>query len=497
MEIIPVNRKFIQLVKGLLLVCCSMALTSCAHESKYSFEKIGNCNYQVQTGDFSVATTYEEAAKQKDRNYALWDNQLGSIYLAEGDNEKALDSFLEAHYLMNNIPAFKELERKAVSLTGPEDNKAYKGDPYEKAMNSLYVGLLLYDKGDFENAIAAFKTGILADSDSKEDSYKSDIAILYLLVSRIAKKIGDESLSNDYLNAVKELFNNPNYSILGFDETLINKMLDLKNNVLLVVEFGEGPFKTRSGQYGELAVIYGYNYDINGWNIMIDGKVNPDNQIYSNTDVYLQASTRGGRKMDGILKGKAQFKTNAANTSVAMLEASNQIMDQANAVRAANPYADTTGYALAAGVTALFAGGAAIMSAITNPKADIRYWSLLPEHINIFPLFISPGKHNIVLEFIDKQNSQSVNGEIAAKSYYGFDIDIPKEKDNVIFKRILRYKVSNKPGFVTQKSDNLSDKSIGDENVFNKLINKFKSYFNRGKTSDPSNNIKSSNNTNN
>ncbi len=387
-----------------------------------------------------MTVTYEEAAKLGDRNYALWNNQLGSIYLTQGDYEKALDSFLKAHYLMNNVAAFKELERSAVALTGSEDTKAYKGDPYEKAINSFYTGLLLYNKGDLENAIAAFKTGILADSDSEAESFKSDIAILYLLVSRIAKKLGNESLSNDYCSAVKGLQSSADYSILGFNDELIKKMLNLNNNLLLIVEFGEGPFKTRRGQYGELAVINGDRYDISGLNIKIDGKYNSNNQVYSNTDIYLQASTRGGRKMDGILKGKAQFKTDASNNAVAALDLSTQFVNQANQARAANPYADTSGYAAAAAISALFAGGAAIASGITNPKADIRHWTLLPEHIIIFPLFLPTGKHKINVEFNDGRYKRS-----DIKSNYEFDVDIQKDKDNVIFKRILNYQISESP----------------------------------------------------
>lgn len=466
-------KKVIQTNRGLLLVCCSMFLTSCAHLDKYSFERIGYSNYQFQSGKFtSIKETYEEAAKQKDRNYALWNNQLGSIYLAQGDYDRALDAFLKAYYLMNNIPAFKELESKAVSLTSSEDKKAYKGDPYERSINSLYVGLLLYNKGDLENAMAAFKNGILADSESKGVEYKSDIAVLYLIASRITKKLGDESLSNDYLNAVKELYNNPNYYKLGFNDEFIQRILNLKNNILLVVEFGEGPFKSRRGQYGELAVVCGDKYDTNSLNIIIDGKLDIGSQAYSDTDVYFQASTRGGRKMDGILKGKAQFKTNAANTSVAALDLSNQFINQANQVRAANPYADTSGYAVGALFSALFAGGSAIASAITNPKADIRQWSLLPENIIIFPLFLSPGKHKINIGFIDGRYSR-----VTDESNYEFEADIQKDKDNIIFRRVLNYQVTANSRILPSKQAIRQGGDAGmDEKLLNALIGKDMSY---------------------
>ncbi len=355
-------------------------------------------------------------------------------------------------------------------MTGSEDRKAYKGDPYEKAMNSLYVGLLLYSEGDLDNAMAAFKNGILADSDSEEETYKSDIAILYLLASRVAKKIGNESLSNDYSNAVKELAANLNYSLLGFSDALIQKMLDLKNNVLLVIEFGEGPSKSRRGAYGELAVIDGDRYEVQGWKIMIDGKEEDGDQVYSNTDVFFQASTRGGRAMDGILKGKAQFKTDAANTSVAMMDLSQQFANQANQVRAANPYADTTGYALASGIAALFAGCSAVASAVTNPKADIRCWTLLPEHVIIFPLFLSLGKHSINIEFLNGHNSVSGTDGAVDRSNYKFDVDIQNDKDTVIFKRMLRYQVVTEQIVQSGESAGLSEK------VFKMLIDRGKGF---------------------
>jgi len=244
-------------------------------------------------------------------------------------------------------------------------------------------------------------------------------------------------LGDDYYSVVKKLKNDSNYSYLGFDDELTNKILDLKNNVLLIIEFGEGPFKSRRGRYGELAVVNGDRYDIKDWNLKIDGKLNPKNQAYSNTDVYFQASTRGGRKMDSILKGKAQFKTNAANTSIVALTASQRLMNQANQTSDPNSKAVL---ACAAGVSALFSGGAAIMSKITNPKADIRYWSLLPEHIVIYPLFIPQGKHKISIEF---NNNRYTNSD--QRCGYEFDINVQRDKDNIIFKRILNYQVSVKP----------------------------------------------------
>lgn len=424
MKRILLKRKIISLAQCLLLIFSNLPLTSCAHVSKYDFDRMNNyIQDPYSTNLNSEIKKYDEAIKVPDRNYALWNNQLGSLYLVQGDYGKALDAFLKAYYLMNDISAFNNLEARAISLTGSEDSKAYKGDPYEKAINAFYVGLLLYNQGDLENAMAAFKNGILADSDSKEEVYKSDLTLLYLLAARVAKKSGKEDLGNDF-------YKEPGFTSLDQKDGAAQEIVNLNNNTLLVIELGQGPYKYRTGKYGEMAKILdrdSTNYDPR---IIVDGYGGTASQAYSEIDVYFQASTRGGRKMDGILKGKAQFKDSAAGTSLAMLDASNRAIDYANSARSVNPYADTTGYMAAAGIFALFAAGSAIASTITNPKADIRHWSLLPAHIYVFPLFLTPGKHRINIGFTESYYSSGTNSE--------FEVDIQEGKDNIVFKRFVR-----------------------------------------------------------
>lgn len=426
----------------MLLACFYYPISGCAYSNKYSFKKIKYIDYSFYYGDMVKARNkYEEAANQSDRNYALWNNQLGSVYLAQGNKPGALDSFLKSYYLMNDISAFSELEASAISLSGSEDRKAYKGDPYEKAINSLYVGLLLYDKGDLENAMAAFKNGILADSDSEKESYKSDFSILYLLASRTAKKLGNESLSKDFEKEVEELsverdFDNPDGKDIAARE-----MVNLSNNTLLVFELGQGPLKHRLGKYGEMAVISRGDYKIYDRNLIIDGNINAGAKAYFDSDVYFQANTRGGREMDGILRGQARFKDNSAKTSLTMVKASTQMIDSANSARRANPYADTAGYLAVAGIFAIFAAGSAIASAATNPKADIRHWSLLPANIVIFPLFLAPGKHKIGVMFHKNVYSSVLGESVLRESVIDFEVDIHEEKDNVIFKRVMKDRV--------------------------------------------------------
>ena len=522
-------KKSISLVQTIIFFVCCLPLQSCSQvvTSKYTFDSTRSLDSRFYVGSTSSAiSSYEEATKKIDKNYALWNNNLGSIYLKNGENEKALDKFLKAHYLMNDIEAFKELESSAVSLTGSEGRKAYKGDPYEKAMNSLYIGLLLYEKGDLDNALASIKNGILADSDSKGDLYQSDFTILYLLASRLEKKRGNDLTSQEYFDAavnafyykhpmnselvrkitlkrgtrndvakelnkieekilkrqksrkkvgnwqhgkkeddandipvsidyskirkrtmtkitsyknslktkdavIKDLETELDLNSSTIDFSHFNKFVDPEYNVLVVVEVGRGPHKIRKGTYGEKAVIldmdnYGGIIDVQ---LLVDG-VEKDRNDGVQVNVAYQAKTRGGREMDSILAGQAQFKTDTAVATNSFLQASNEMTNQANQLRFSNPYADTTGYAVASGIFALLAAGSAILSTMTNPKADIRHWALLPGHICVFPVNLKSGSHKVQVGRI-YSNTTEVDYEDE------FEINIEAGKDKVIFQRLL------------------------------------------------------------
>lgn len=398
-------------------------------------------SYSVRTPDQTAVTDFyggdidsainrlEALAQKKNKDYALWKNQLGSAYLAKGDSEKALGAFLDAFYLMNNVTAFKELERGATSLVGAESNKAYKGDPYEKMYNSFYTGLLLLRKGDLENARAAFKNSILSDSDSEGDQYKSDEPLLYLFNSRVERLLGNDSLSDDLFKQAVDAFLKsspltqdvfePEMAYVGQDPTVaegpLKNFIKRDYNVFIIIESGKGPVKGRSGQYGEKAFFWGEDTTIQEVGINIDGQNVSEKPLVA--DVYYQATTRGGRKMDSILKGKAQFKDDAAQTANTMLEASNNMLQQGNQVRASNPYADTTGYAAAAGIMAFISMGSAIMSVATNPAADIRHWSLMPNKMWVYCIKLPPGSHKIEIVSHDGPvMSAMTSGEINVKS---------------------------------------------------------------------------------
>lgn len=406
---------------------------------------------------------------KKDHNIALWNNQLGSLYLTQGKLKEAKDAFMEAHVLMNDITAFKNLELRSVGLTSSEMTKGYKGDPYEKVFNSFYNGILLYADNDLENALAAFKNGILCDSDVTGKLYKSDVALLYLMAARVELLQKNQSMADDFFKQATEAYylSHPdNRGLVSQKQGLLDDLdkkqkellekeakanvklekvintlkaeigkleADIKlagdkveennrkitintlkdfinpdNNTLICIETGRGPLKYQTGAYGEKTIFSIKPYLAVGFSVTIDNftqiKVG---SFLKNNDLYFQASTRGGRVMDSMLKGKAEFKKTTQDVSNVLSTAS-QIYD---------PY----------GVFAILSFATGAVSNATNPYADARHWSLLPAELQLISLRLAPGTHQLQINAYDSTGKTIESSKIS--------VQITNNSNNVIFKR--------------------------------------------------------------
>jgi hypothetical protein len=446
-------------------------------EVKYSPKNLVDEDAMQAEMDFYVGNDHEAELifkglnAKKNHDVALWSNQLGSLYLTQGKTKEAQAAFMDAYLVMNNITAFKDLESHSVGLMGAEATKAYKGDPYEKVFNSFYIGMLLCSDNDFENALAAFKNGILCDSDVESNLYKSDVALLYLMASRVEALQKNQSMADDYFKQAQEAFylsypdNRPLVSqeqallddlakkqktlsekeknmtaqiekeinVLKVDiskleadiKVLVDKiqennrkivisslrdLTNLNNNTLLCIETGRAPFKYQIGSYGEKVVFTVKPYRATGFNVAVDNFTKiQTGSFLKNNDIYYQASTRGGRVMDSILKGKADFKKTTADVSDLF----------SNMSQVYNPY----------GVFSLFSLAAGAVSSATNPYADARHWSLLPAEIQVVPMRLNPGKHQLQIEACDS------TGKVIESSK--MDVEIKDSPNNVIFKRFI------------------------------------------------------------
>jgi tetratricopeptide (TPR) repeat protein len=344
----------------------------------------------------------------------------------------ALGNLSEAEKNLRNVDNFfmayntADREEKALSKFGEEAKKIYLGDPYERATNYLLLTLIYIAKEDYENALAACKSGILANADAKDGKYDGDHTLLQLMEMKLLSITGKndnaaqyrESARKSYINThpsvrdiyserldklemlalsddersdlkIKESPDEIKAKIKGIEEKLavasrgVNPEKDLgalfsgNYNALIVVPLGKGPSKSRKGKDGQLVVVNTDSTNYQRPSIFVDGEYLNTEPVKEVANVNYHAVTRGGRKMDAILQGKAAFRGTTVSVGKFMTDFGN----------AAGGWA---GLAIAlVGAATQGVGGA------MAPEADTRCWQSLPAAFEVYALNLPAGEHEI------------------------------------------------------------------------------------------------------
>ncbi len=356
----------------------------------------------------------------------LYLNERGMCSLAEGDYPEAERLFRQTDSLLATYHS-EAREKRAASAFGAEAEKIYRGDPYEQSMAYLLLALVLMDKGDYDNALAACKSGILADSDASENLFDSDISLLHAIEAKCHLLRGEEEAFRACRDGaaksvrvtsaqIREAFSKrqdllamlkmppPERKRLGEKRTneqisaeiqTLTAQLDQQAesidavkslgplfsgdyNVLFLVPRGRCVTKMRAGADAETIVFREYASPSQDPDLNLNGHpLSPDAVLADAFDVDFQATTRGGRRMDAILKGKAVSRATT-------LQAGKTMMDVANNV----PGFAGLGIALVAGVVQGTAGA-------MTPEADTRCWQTLPRQFQICALKLPSGHHRV------------------------------------------------------------------------------------------------------
>jgi len=230
--------------------------------------------------------------------------------------KRALD---DALIVMGGVVRDTAMERRILSLPGSEQEKIFKGEPYERAICFLYRGLIYVAETDYDNASACFRSGELEDA---------------RLVDGVATR--GSWLSLRYLNAFAlYMAGRPNASSFPTEapDGLAVGKHEADHNALVVVAAGLGPQKVHEQRQQNP---FGLSYVPVGTSVRSvclreQGGVPPMAMAGHESanarvllelrrpteDVYVQALSRGRRDMDRVLEAKERLARQAGDAATA------------------------------------------------------------------------------------------------------------------------------------------------------------------------------------
>jgi len=305
--------------------------------------------------DYAAARKYFEQSAQNDgRNAVLHRLELATAMFEQGDYDAAKPIFVEAARTMRGTSGRLE---GTVSLIANESAKIYKGDPFEKAMANFYYGLIFYARGDYGNARAGFMQALLADKDSADEEFQDDFAIAHYFAGRCSLKMGELDNARIYFEKARAARPGNPY----FDEAAIN------DNVIIVLQLGRAPRKTRAGPGGSLDTFVRGHYRETGARVWADGTMIGESALA--LDLFHQASTSGRTVKDTIQTAKGVVKEGLMAAAIASDDHK----------------------------PALF------LAALLFPSgADVRQWDILPGEIHLVSASLKPGTYTLRLVFLEE-----------------------------------------------------------------------------------------------
>ncbi len=363
-----------------------------------------------RTGGGTVADRQAAPAVERDR--VLFDYRIAATALRRGDDTVAKEKLDDAIARIGGIIANSADAARARSLFASENSKVFIGEPYERAMAYFYRGILYWRDGEPDNARACFRSGQVIDSDPTNELDDADYVLLDYLDGFATAKLGGDG-SDSFARAQRHA-----------GERLALPPYQPKANVLVFAEYGYGPRKYATGQYGELLRFYTDDSPSRAARLVLDGGVPVPLPVYD--DLGYQATTRGGRVMDHILGNKAVFKTGASVAGDVALAGSAIAHDSARRRDREGKDSDDQEFA-AFGLGVLGMLGK-LASAATDAQADTRQWDNLPQRLSFAALTLPPGAHVGRIEFLDRdgnvleQRTQSVTFSVG-----------PEGRDTVVF----------------------------------------------------------------
>lgn len=393
-------------ISAAIVFLCVACLVGCATRKNSFVEKTDAELDDLERQAESIAVAYNSGRYEEAcRNYKKMAEemtvscacyQLDSIppLIFSGKDDVAHNVMMQLRENLESVYSV-DSEKKALSKWHGEVNKLFKGEAHERATLYALLALSYGKRGAIEDAWRCVQNGLLHDGDSQK-RYKSDYALLWYLGLVYARKLGEEDAAeqcrNGLMNSLRERGVEP--SRLEGGASPASRLFDCRDpNGMIVVWTGGSPRFGRGGKFGERRVILRGAESAFDFVSVVD-EVGKEYIVPQRIgDINFQASTHGGRLMDGVLKLKSDFKEDVKAYEKA---ASIAVESFSQAGLPGDPFAKVTGFALSS-VSKVFEKGFSSAADAVDARADVRSWRTLPGNLDILPVRLSPGRHMLTV----------------------------------------------------------------------------------------------------
>jgi hypothetical protein len=351
---------------------------------------------------------YRNVLVEGERNVVLNLMRTGVAAYELGDHEAAKRDFDEVIQRIDSIYADTPGAKKARKKFHAEKNKEFKGESYERAMAHYYRGLLYLEDEDYENARASFLSAQLQDTLAEEEDYAADFASVEWLAgwaSHCQARTGKNTSS--FSRLAGEHFIAAEKQRSGLERP------GSSDNLLVIVETGAAPLKVASDRGVEYLEYRRGKHTFGRPSLLVNSR---NYKLAMGEDVFHQASTRGGRQVDVVNAGKAEFKQSAQDTAVAAAGVGRAGMETASGLlnigkSTGNYSSDLVNAAGAAAAIGLLSGIVSGVSSAaakrTKPDADLRYWDNLPDKIYLGSVHLNNPDIDVELKVGNKSIEKS------------------------------------------------------------------------------------------
>lgn len=351
------------------------------------------------TGDYECAQKMNAPLMAKalkgnpeHKDTALWYLKEGNFYYNGGDDFDSQKDFKNARSVMERIK--EDSARETGAIFWAEDVKTYKGDPYEKILVNLMLGIGYYRNQEYENALSAFRRSISANQliHNDDDKFRDNNALAHFLAGKCYSHLNEQESAQFHFRKAASLA--PDNPYLAPD-AIPGK------NLIILIESGLGPMKIRSGVQGSLTTLVPPFTDLAGQNAGVPGPRYANINAEAKADVYINGELKGSaaEALDVYLQAKSHG-WGSKDTVQTVKGVSKEIISHL-------PYVG-------------------IAANLIQAKADIRVWNLVPAKYHIFTATLDPGLYNLNLKFYDAKGQELKYLEQAW--YY-----IPVEEDQETF----------------------------------------------------------------